>query len=95
MYNRYIPDADGIYRRRIIPEPERAAQEAEIAESVTEPPPVCRSTPPVPRRTGLPLPQLDSGDLLVLLILILILVDSDDGCGLTPLVAIAAFILMQ
>lgn len=95
MYNRYIPDADGIYRRRIIPEKEPAAEETALPESISEPASVCRSAPPAPRRTGLPLPQLDSGDLLVLLILLLMLVDSDDGCGLTPLVAIAAFILMQ
>ena len=84
MYNRYVPDAAGVYR------PTRV-------EDVPPPPPV---QPPLPVRQdagGLLsrlLPRsIDTGDLLMLLILLLLAVDGEEEDSLSVLLTAAAFLL--
>lgn len=90
MYNRYVPDAAGVYR------PTRV-------EDVPPPPPV---PPPVPEAPPLPVRQdaggllsrllprsIDTGDLLMLLILLLLAVDGEEEDSLSVLLTAAAFLL--
>ena len=86
MYNRYVPDAAGVYR------PTRV-------EDVPPPPPA--PCPPLPVRQdavgGLLsrlLPRsIDTGDLLMLLILLLLAVDGEEEDSLSVLLTAAAFLL--
>ena len=99
VYNRYIPGTDGVYRRI----PVSCAQ----AESASPPKPPEREPPPLPPKPEpepccLPgplqrvLPQnLDTGDLLIGLILLLLLLDGDEQDSPTLLLAAAAFLLFN
>lgn len=94
MYNRYVPDAAGVYR------PTRV-------EDVPPPPPVQPPVPPpVPEAPPLPVRQdaggllsrllprsIDTGDLLTLLILLLLAVDGEEEDSLSVLLTAAAFLL--
>lgn len=94
MYNRYVPDAAGVYR------PTRV-------EDVPPPPPVQPPVPPpVPEASPLPVRQdaggllsrllprsIDTGDLLMLLILLLLAVDGEEEDSLSVLLTAAAFLL--
>ena len=92
MYNRYIPSQDGSYRRQII-RGETSPQNTQSEKPVQEPA-ACNIPPkPAPGSVKLPL-QLDTGDLLVLLVLLLILNDGN-GNMMSTLIAIAAFLFMQ
>ena len=74
----------GTYRRRqVVPPAEPAAPAAEPCPTPEK---------PTAAPAGL---HPDLGNLLVLLILLLVMVDSDDGDYLTPLVALAAFMFLQ
>ena len=92
MYNRYVPDAAGVYR------PTRV-------EDVPLPPPVQPPEPPAPC-PPLPVRQdaggllsrllprsIDTGDLLMLLILLLLAVDGEEEDSLSVLLTAAAFLL--
>lgn len=86
MYNRYIPQSDGSYRRNPTPEQRQQRQ----PQKPPSPPPVSQrpTPPPMPQRHPLqpePIPgflrQLipqgfDTGDLIVVLLLLLIAGDS-------------------
>ncbi len=93
MYNRYIPSADGTYQRKIVPSPRPK-----------QPEPALPTPPPSPQRPpqakeavmpSFPKLQLDTGDILVLLILLLILTEGEDSDPLSLLITIGAFLFMK
>ena len=99
MYNRYVPDAAGVYRQTTV----ETVPDVPDTPQPPLPPPAC-PPPPVPaaepvRRalSGLLerfLPRgMDTGDLLVLLILILLAVDGEEEDSLSVILTIAAFLL--
>lgn len=71
MYNRYIPNGDGSFRRQSVP-----------SENVPKPrppePPQRQDTPPKQAQKKLRVPELDTGELLILLILLLLLKDGGE-----------------
>ncbi len=108
MYNRYIPDAQGVFHatqvdsapeiqseaQDIAPElPQAPATEAPCASAQRPPQP----PPSQPPRNGLLerlLPQwLDTGDLLLVLIVLLLVLDSSEDDGLSALLVAAAVLL--
>lgn len=92
MYNRYVPAADGSYRRQLITGQNSAPQPA------SEPQPACIPTPTHAEHreksllTGL---SLDTGDILVLLILLLVLFEGEDTDPMSILITLAAFFILQ
>ena len=103
MYNRYVPDAAGVYRQTTvetvpdIPDtpPQPPVQPA--APPLPPPPPALAEEPGRRSLSGLLerfLPRgMDTGDLLVLLILILLAVDGEEEDSLSVILTIAAFLL--
>ena len=102
MYNRYVPDAAGVYRPTRVedvppPPPVQPPAPPPVPEAPPEPPAPC---PPLPVRQdaggGLLsrlLPRsIDTGDLLVLLILLLLVLDGEQEDDLTALLAIAIYL---
>lgn len=90
MYNRYIPDAAGVYH------PTRVGAEPQAAAPAPPAPP-----PPAPPCTAehggflsrlLPR-SIDTGDLLMLLILLLLVVDGEEEDQLSVILTAAAFLL--
>ena len=105
MYNHYIPQGDGSYRRSAQPEPRRPA-----------PPPKPRPEPPKPEVPSLPpeppkpepchrqsqgildffkglLPRgLDTADLMI--VFLLLLMNQDDDGGLSPMLTLALYFLL-
>ena len=105
MYNHYIPQGDGSYRRSAQPEPRRPA-----------PPPKPRPEPPKPEVPSLPpeppkpepchrqsqgildffkglLPRgLDTADLMI--VFLLLLMNQDDEGGLSPMLTLALYFLL-
>jgi len=90
MYNRYIPESNGIYRKHavVVPDPivehspEPICKEQEKQSSCE-----CRQNP---CRVG-----WDLGDLLLLCIVILLLLDSEEEDILPILIAVASFLFIQ
>ena len=87
MYNRYIPDAAGVYH------PTRVGAEPQAAAPAPPPP-----APPCTAEHGGFLSRLlprsiDTGDLLMLLILLLLAVDGEEEDSLSVLLTAAAFLL--
>ena len=86
MYNRYIPQPDGSYRRNAMQEPRKQPQHPQ-----QKPPPQQQPVPPPPQQPK-PLPPepisgflkqlipqgFDTGDLIVVLLLLLIAGDSQE-----------------
>lgn len=103
MYNRYVPDAAGVYRQttvETVPDipgtpPQPPVQPA--APPRPPPPPALAAEPGRRSLSGLLerfLPRgMDTGDLLVLLILILLAVDGEEEDSLSVILTIAAFLL--
>ena len=105
MYNHYIPQGDGSYRRSAQPEPRRPA-----------PPPKPRPEPPKPEAPCPPpeppqpepchrqsqgildffkglLPRgLDTADLMI--VFLLLLMNQDDEGGLSPMLTLALYFLL-
>lgn len=101
MYNHYIPQSDGSYRRNPQPDQRRPA-----------PPPKPRPEPEPPRPTPLPRPpepppqtgsildflkgllprQIDTADLMI--IFLLLLMNKDDEGGLSPVLTLALYFLL-
>ena len=91
MYNRYIPQPDGSYRRNPIPEQRQSPQRQQPPRQsppVSPPPPAQPSAPypQPPRSESIPgflrqlLPQgFDTGDLIIVLLLLLIAGDSPES----------------
>ena len=95
MYNRYVPDASGVYHSSTVaPPPQPPAPQASAQQPLSPPPPP--PEPPVHGRSGLLsglLPRsIDTGDLLVLLILLLLVLDGEQEDDLTALLAIAIYL---
>lgn len=94
MYNRYIPDAAGVYH------PTRVGAEPQAAAPAPPPEPVCvpPAPPPCTAEHGGFLSRLlprsiDTGDLLMLLILLLLIVDGEEEDQLSVILTAAAFLL--
>ncbi|MBP3313601.1 MAG: hypothetical protein J6K84_02965 [Oscillospiraceae bacterium] len=93
MYNRYIPTAEGTYRREVI----RPASKEELPSYPREQtcPAPMKIAPQSTASTPLFPLHLDMQDILVLLVLVLLLLQGNTGDGLSLLITIAAFILLQ
>ena len=101
MYNHYIPQSDGSYRRNPQPDQRRPA-----------PPPKPRPEPEPPKPAPLPCPpepppqtgsildflkgllprQIDTADLII--IFLLLLMNQDDEGGLSPVLTLALYFLL-
>ena len=96
MYNRYTPTPGGQYQRKPVPEPKRPPGPPPGQPCSPGPPPApqppgpppCSPPPPGPPRPPLRLPFLegllpgmDSGDVLVVLILLLLLSEGNEDSG--------------
>ena len=109
MYNRYIPQPDGSYRRRQVPEPNRTPprkQEPPKKPPCPPPEPPCREPAPPqrpphrPQENGVPgfLKQLlpkdfDTGDLIVILLLLLMAGDCPEDRN-NAILTLALYFLM-
>lgn len=97
MYNRYIPDAAGVYH----PTQVGTQPHSPVSDSPPEPmcaPPAPSPPPPCAAEHGGFLSRLlprsiDTGDLLMLLILLLLVVDGEEEDQLSVILTAAAFLL--
>ena len=101
MYNRYIPQPDGSYRRNPTPE----HRQHQPRQSAPQPPPAPPPPPipphnPHPRSEPIPgflrqlIPQgFDTGDLIIVLLLLLIAGDSQEARGNALLTLALYFVL--
>ena len=106
MYNHYIPQSDGSYRRSAQPEPRRPSPPPKPkpeppVECPPEPPqPVPPPPPPCPpQQTGILdflkglLPRsIDTADLMI--VFLLLLMNKDDEGGLSPVLTLALYFLL-
>jgi hypothetical protein len=101
MYNRYIPQPDGSYRKNAMPE---SRQNVQMQASQRPAPPTPPPPPPVqqrpPRQDSIPsflrqlIPQgFDTGDLIIVLLLLLIAGDSQESRSNALLTLALYFIL--
>lgn len=96
MYNRYIPQSDGSHRRRTVPDGRPMPSQPRPA-----PPQPCGASPPIqnwtPSGSGFLkklLPSgLDSGDLLVMVLLLLLAGDSQEEKN-TALLTLALYLFL-
>ena len=105
MYNHYIPQSDGSYRRSAQPEQRHPAPPPK-PEPRPEPPKECPPEPPRP--VPCPPPQnqgsildffknllprgLDTADLMI--VFLLLLMNKDDEGGLSPILTLALYFLL-
>lgn len=96
MYNRYVRDAEGNYQRQIMrsaaAEAPKKSSDQETVKPKTEG--THKSKLPVSRPPAFPF-TLETGDLLVLLVLLLILTEGEETDKTALLVTICAFLMMQ
>ena len=101
MYNHYIPQSDGSYRRNSHPEQRRPKPKPEPSkECPPEPKPLpkpeCKPEPPqtgiLDFLRGLLPRQIDTADLLI--ICLLLLMNQDDEGGLSPVLTLALYFLL-
>lgn len=95
MYNRYIPQSDGSYRRNTVSEP-RKPQPARQEPCPPVPEPPCK--PPQPQHPLLFLKNLlprgfDTGDLIVLLLLLLMAGDCAEDQN-TAMLTLALYLFL-
>ena len=107
MYNHYIPQSDGAYRRSAQPEQRHPAPPPKLKpEPRPEPPKECPPAPPRP--VPCPPPQnqgsildffknllprgLDTADLMI--VFLLLLMNKDDEGGLSPILTLALYFLL-
>ena len=102
MYNHYIPQSDGSYRRSAQPEHRKPAPPPRPEPPKECPPDPPRPAPPVP----CPPPQgsildffkgllprgLDTADLMI--VFLLLLMNKDDEGGLSPVLTLALYFLL-
>ena len=104
MYNRYIPQSDGSYRRNPIPESQPQQKHPPPQVPNPSPPPFPPPTPPPQSRPPQPepvmgflkqlLPQgFDTGDLIIVLLLLLIAGDNPENRSNALLTLALYFIL--
>ena len=101
MYNRYIPQPDGSYRKNAMPESRQNVQRQASqrpAPPAPPPPPPAQQRPP--RQDSIPsflrqlIPQgFDTGDLIIVLLLLLIAGDSQESRSNALLTLALYFIL--
>ena len=101
MYNRYIPQPDGSYRKNAMPESRQNVQRQASqrpAPPASPPPPPAQQRPP--RQDSIPsflqqlIPQgFDTGDLIIVLLLLLIAGDSQESRSNALLTLALYFIL--
>lgn len=103
MYNRYIPQPDGSYRRNAMPDSRQNAQRQTPQRPAPPPPPMPQPSPPPkrpPQQDSIPsflrqlIPQgFDTGDLIIVLLLLLIAGDSQESRSNALLTLALYFIL--
>lgn len=103
MYNRYIPQPDGSYRRNAMPDSRQNAQRQTPQRPASPPPPMPQPSPPQkrpPHQDSIPsflrqlIPQgFDTGDLIIVLLLLLIAGDSQESRSNALLTLALYFIL--
>lgn len=85
MYNRYIPQPDGSYRRNAVPEQRQPQQRhspppVSMPQTPHSPPQQIPRSEPIPGFLRQLLPQgFDTGDLIIVLLLLLIAGDSQES----------------
>ena len=106
MYNHYIPQSDGSYRRSGVPDQRRPAPpprpeppKPEPPKDWPPPPPPPAPCPPLPPQTGILdflkglLPRsIDTADLMI--VFLLLLMNKDDEGGLSPVLTLALYFLL-
>ena len=105
MYNHYIPQSDGSYRRSSQPDQRRPAPPPKPKpepkpECPPEPPKPLPPCPPPPANHGsildffkILLPRcLDTADLMI--VFLLLLMNKDDEGGLSPILTLALYFLL-
>ena len=105
MYNHYIPQSDGSYRRSAQPEPRRPAPPPKPRPEQPKPEAPC--PPPEPPKPepchrqsqgildffkGLLPRGLDTADLMI--VFLLLLMNQDDEGGLSPMLTLALYFLL-
>lgn len=103
MYNRYIPQPDGSYRRNAMPDSRQNTQRQTPQRPAPPPPPMPQPSPPQkrpPQQDSIPsflrqlIPQgFDTGDLIIVLLLLLIAGDSQESRSNALLTLALYFIL--
>lgn len=98
MYNRYIPQPDGSYRRNAIPDQRQQPQRPAPPPPPPQPPPVTHHQPPRQEPISGFLRQLipqgfDTGDLIIVLLLLLIAGDNQESRNQALLTLALYFIL--
>ena len=103
MYNRYIPQPDGSYRRNAMPDSRQNAQRQTPQRPASPSPPMPQPSPPQkrpPQQDSIPsflrqlIPQgFDTGDLIIVLLLLLIAGDSQESRSNALLTLALYFIL--
>jgi len=96
MYNRYVRDADGKYQRQIMHSAAAETPKTSSDHETKKPKAEGSHKPklPVSRPPVFPI-SLETGDLLVLLVLLLILTEGEETDKTALLVTICAFLMMQ
>ena len=101
MYNRYIPQPDGSFRRNAIPDQRQPPQRpTPVTPPAPSPPPPPAHQPKPPQQESIPgflrqlIPQgFDTGDLIIVLLLLLIAGDSQESRNHALLTIALYFIL--
>lgn len=103
MYNRYIPQPDGSYRRNAMPDSRQNTQRQTPQRPASPPPSMPQPSPPPkrpPQQDSIPsflrqlIPQgFDTGDLIIVLLLLLIAGDSQESRSNALLTLALYFIL--
>ena len=91
MYNRYIPETNGVYKRQVIEECHAPAPHAPLPEGSAPIQTISQSAGRSPAKNN---PVLDLGDLLLLCIILLILLDADPDDQLSIFIAAIAVFLI-
>ena len=99
MYNHYIPQSDGSYRRNPQPDQRRPAPPPKPKPEPPKPEPLpCPPEPPPQTGSildflkGLLPRQIDTADLMI--IFLLLLMNKDDEGGLSPVLTLALYFLL-
>lgn len=102
MYNRYIPQSDGSYRRSRVTGKAEKQPAAQRPEKTPPPPMPCEEIPKAPPKQHMPvggvlrqlLPKdFDTGDLIVILLLLLMAGDCEEDRN-NALLTIALYFMM-
>lgn len=104
MYNHYIPQSDGSYRRSAVPEQRRPSPPKPKPEIPKQEPPCPPPEPPRPAPCpsrnqsvldflkGLLPREIDTADLMI--VFLLLLMNKEDEGGLSPILTLALYFLL-